>query len=206
MARAKNIEFNGYKFRLSGRYYRRNVWSSPGPSNLHRAVWEKAYGPVPDGFHIHHKDGDSFNDALDNLECVPAWKHMSEHARSPESWSNSEGNRQHLERVREKSVDWHRSDAGREWHRRHGELAYGSRLFGACQCEQCGSAYETRHRGKNRYCSRKCSAKHRRDCGIDDEGRVCVVCGGAFSVNRYSPTRTCSKDCASGLRHGGTRV
>jgi len=44
--RAKFVDFNGFRFRLSGRYYRKNCWSQLGPSNLHRAVWESANGPI----------------------------------------------------------------------------------------------------------------------------------------------------------------
>ena len=36
----------------------------------HRIVWEKAYGPIPDGMHIHHKNGVRDDNRLENLECV----------------------------------------------------------------------------------------------------------------------------------------
>ena len=36
----------------------------------HRVVWEQAHGPVPAGFIIRFKDGDTMNASLDNLEMV----------------------------------------------------------------------------------------------------------------------------------------
>ena len=41
-------------------------WRSNG-----RVVWEKANGTIPKGHFIIHLDGDSHNDDLSNLECIP---------------------------------------------------------------------------------------------------------------------------------------
>lgn len=40
---------------------------------IHRAkhVWQQVYGEVPKGYVMYHKDGDKFNDELENLECIP---------------------------------------------------------------------------------------------------------------------------------------
>mgnify|MGYP006355478717 CR=1 FL=1 len=34
-------------------------------------VWQQVYGEVPKGYVMYHKDGDKFNDELENLECIP---------------------------------------------------------------------------------------------------------------------------------------
>lgn len=44
---------------------------------VHRLVWEVANGPIPKGFHIHHKDRNRLNNELSNLELV----HRRDHAR-----------------------------------------------------------------------------------------------------------------------------
>jgi hypothetical protein len=36
----------------------------------HRLVWEAVNGPIPDGWDIHHIDGDTYNNDIDNLECL----------------------------------------------------------------------------------------------------------------------------------------
>ncbi len=40
---------------------------------IHRAkhVWQQVYGEVPKGYVMYHKDGNNFNDELENLECIP---------------------------------------------------------------------------------------------------------------------------------------
>lgn len=44
---------------------------------LHRAVYVMHNGPIPEGYQIHHKDGDKKNNRVENLECVSALKHGS---------------------------------------------------------------------------------------------------------------------------------
>src|SRR6185312_15727351 len=64
---------------FGGALYR--IWPSQrylakGGSTLHRDAWRLAFGPVPPACHIHHRDGDTTNNSLANLECVPAAEHL----------------------------------------------------------------------------------------------------------------------------------
>lgn len=70
-------------------------------------------------------------------------------------------------------------------------------------CEQCGAAYQTRTVGAQRFCSKKCKAKHRRDSGVDNVDRACHICGAPFMCNRYEPTAHCSRSCAAACGHAG---
>jgi hypothetical protein len=45
----------------------------------HRLVWELENGPIPIGHVIHHKDGDTRNNDLQNLECIPRAAHCKHH-------------------------------------------------------------------------------------------------------------------------------
>jgi hypothetical protein len=42
-------------------------------------MWERAYGPVPEGKVVHHVDGDSEHDVLDNFELKDRDEHCSMH-------------------------------------------------------------------------------------------------------------------------------
>ena len=42
---------------------------------MHRYVWEKEKGPIPDDWDIHHKDEVKSNNAIDNLECLSKAEH-----------------------------------------------------------------------------------------------------------------------------------
>lgn len=46
----------------------------------HNLVWEKAYGPIPEGFHIHHINGIKHDNRIENLECISPKEHKKIHA------------------------------------------------------------------------------------------------------------------------------
>lgn len=47
----------------------------------HRYVWEKHNGKIPKGYEIHHKDGNTKNNEIDNLEMLLSFDHKSLHAK-----------------------------------------------------------------------------------------------------------------------------
>src|SRR5947208_1692896 len=111
----KFIIFEGKKYRLSGSYYRSDNWGKRKP-NLHRAIWEH-YNKrkIPDGYHVHHKDGNSFNNDISNLELIFGFEHLSEHAK--QKWKdNPEIYRGGLKKAIAAARKWHKSDEGRAWH------------------------------------------------------------------------------------------
>lgn len=66
--RSKVLVYNGERYlRTPGRkyYIREN-----GTKTLHRQMWMDINGPIPDGHHIHHKDFNPDNNAMENLEMV----------------------------------------------------------------------------------------------------------------------------------------
>ena len=46
----------------------------------HRIVWESNFGTIPDGFQIHHKDGNKLNNNINNLELIKRGEHQKIHA------------------------------------------------------------------------------------------------------------------------------
>lgn len=177
-------EFGGERFYRCGFYFQKRG------RRLHRAVWEAHHGPVPDGCHIHHRDGDRSNNQIENLACLDGTDHLSLHAveRADES-------REIIDRIRHRAAKWHGSAEGKQWHKEHYQKHCAAALQAEFdfQCEQCGADFKGKHGSK--FCSNKCKSAYRRDSGVDDERRECVVCGRMFVTNRYSKTRTCSRSC-----------
>jgi hypothetical protein len=194
----------GERVRYGGRYYYRYPESerpsdrayfrrsSGGKSRLlHRDVWEDAHGPIPDGCEVHHKDRDPGNNVLDNLECLPPGDHRAEHPYSAERLGRQ---REHLDRIRPLTKEWHASDVGRAKHREVGALAYRGFVADPKPCGHCGGIFTPGALGnRDRFCSDACKAANRRASGVDDETRRCASCGGEFRANRYSKTRCCSR-------------
>jgi len=48
-------------------------------SYLHRDVWEKHNGPIPEGFEIHHRDENKANNDIANLEMLTCSEHGARH-------------------------------------------------------------------------------------------------------------------------------
>ena len=46
----------------------------------HVLVWEKAHGPIPPGYQVHHKDENKLNNDLDNLELLDPLTHKRLHS------------------------------------------------------------------------------------------------------------------------------
>ena len=151
----RSIIFEGRKYRLSGNYYRRHRWSGPGPSNLHRAIWESANGAIPENCEVHHRDGNTFNNDLSNLECLPVSQHQRDHTSARhragllQPWGD---------KSRKRAAEWHRSEAGHLWHKQHGKDGWKHRKWVEVTCQQCGIAFCTPYPKRAKFCHQNCKA------------------------------------------------
>lgn len=168
---------------------------------LHRYVYERSCGAIPPGFEIHHIDHDRNNNEPANLKMVSLKEHRAIHAYE---LSNDERQRRRsniIESAVPKASEWHRSEAGRKWHKEQYQRCKDAlRRKINLVCEYCGKEYSTVNTSNNRFCSGKCKAAWRRKEGIDNEIRICAWCGEAFSINRYEATKCCSRSCANRAR------
>jgi hypothetical protein len=177
-------------------YFKRSF--TGGASYLHRDVWEDRYGPIPPGWHVHHRDENPANNAIENLECLPVRAHKARH---PWSQERLERQAEHLERVRPLTKTWHASPEGRAKHVEIGGMAYANFVPEPKPCDQCGKIFKPRKLGNiDRFCSNVCKSAFRRASGVDDVEVVCACCGAGFMRSKYSKQQTCSRACANRLR------
>ena len=203
----ERVKYNGRSFCRypeSPRTELRNYhYNSALRKRLHQVVWEHHNGPIPEGHHVHHKDENTLNNDPGNLECLPRAVHLAGHMDA----ERHEQCRGYIKKAQAAAPAWHRSEAGREWHRQHGRDAWADRKPVERVCDHCGSKYETlSHDDGNRFCGNNCKSAWRRKAGLDNVEKPCVQCGTAFTANKYSKQITCSRICGGLYRRGKPRA
>lgn len=210
--RVETVRFNGIVYRrypdakrLSDqRYYIAGIADRQrGYTRLHTDIWRHHNGDVPDGYHVHHVDGDHNNNDPSNLEAIPEEEHQAHHAGERiESGAYSTPDRlAHLERIRPMAAAWHSSPEGFAQHSANGRKSWAERAEAQYACEHCGAEYWTKSiNGNERFCSNSCKSAWRRKAGLDDVERICERCGATYVRNKYSQTRHCSRTCAAKAR------
>ena len=143
MAKSETIYFQGIPYRRYPNakrrsdkvYFQRSAYKKFGGKTgfLHREVWEYYNGKIPDGYLVHHIDGDSGNNDINNLELVLISEHAKRH-----NWGIWEGMQKHLDEIRLLTKKWHRSKKGRQWHRKMAKKLWENRTYYAKCCRVCG--------------------------------------------------------------------
>ena len=191
------ITFAGIVYYWDGRYF-----ISARGKRLHVAVWESCYGPVPQGCCVHHRDNDRRNNAIDNLEILTRSGHAKLHMADPE---RREMSRRTVTTAIEAAREWHGSEQGLEWHRKHYEQtkhALHAKRYRHI-CRRCGKEFWNARKNKSDCCSRACRQAMRRRDGIDGVSTICPQCGREFLRNKYFTWQIrCSRECYQAYRRG----
>lgn len=141
------IEYKGKKYhrypnskrrQLRVYYWRHDKWKQP-PVSLHRQIYEDNFGPIPEGYCVHHKDGNPENNDPSNLTLLSHAEHMS--YESKQRWDDPEW--------RKRRTDYY---ASAEYRRKASE-AQKNRKKSKVQCQLCGETFITGNNSKHvRWC------------------------------------------------------
>jgi len=118
-----------------------------------RRLWVKTFGPLPRDMHVHHKDEDPFNNALDNLELLPGDEHNRRHTK--QNWQAGLMKPPTQEAL-VKAAEWHRSEAGLAWHKQHGPKTWDNRAWYSMTCEVCHDLYASPFPTRSKFCHLNC--------------------------------------------------
>lgn len=194
------IQYDGIRFYQDGkRYWLGQV--NGKRKRLHIYVWEKHNGAIPKGYHIHHKDYDTDNNEIDNLEILTEHVHLSLHGAIEKNKASA---RKCMEKhARPQAIKWHKSDKSTGFHKEHYKKTLGKlheqRISKVCIV--CGDEFNTSGcKTDAKYCSNACKSQYRRDSGVDNVSRTCISCGDEFTTNKYSKAKTCCGKCTMDVR------
>ena len=162
-------------------------------------VWESLNGPIPKGWHVHHKDHDKANNQPENLELTTKHEHLVHHANTPEA--KMAARERWAKYVLPKAKTWHASPEGKEWHSQNAKQAAQKWEPRSVTCAVCGKTFETRARRQTLYCSGRCCdwAKARRDgvplaTDLPRREMVCPICNQTFTTpERNKRTVVCQQ-------------
>jgi hypothetical protein len=112
------------KVREDGPLYRRHI-------PLARYFWTRHHGPLPPGWIVMHRDGDSLNDDLDNLMAVDRPTAMRSIFSKPAAAAKRR--RAASKTARRRWARYRRENAGRDEHR-----AFVARQVAFWECSACG--------------------------------------------------------------------
>jgi predicted nucleic acid-binding Zn ribbon protein len=194
--------YNGHRFTRDDRtgYYLSSHKIGECRIRLHIYVYQCERGrDVPEGWSIHHIDGNKNHNDINNLACIPQYYHASYHSKKNFE-ENSERAIQILDEIRPKTKAWHASAEGHEWHKKHYEkmkdALYVQHTF---KCIVCGKEFQS-SQIESKFCCNAHKSQYRRDAHLDDEKRICIICGEPFMINKYAKTKTCSRECGGILK------
>ena len=156
----------------------------------HRMIWEQDVGPIPEGFDVHHKDGNKLNNLLENLECLSKSDHVRLHANE-----NREKMRKCMSENSEKVHAWLKTPKGKKFLSDKKKREWEKMPFKTFTCEHCKKEFQTKHNRHVKFCGDNCVMAARNASGVDNIERLCVICSKPFMINRYQKTVTCSKPC-----------
>jgi len=180
MSKSEIIEFNGIIFRrypesenpTHRKYYTCNSnYYKKGIRNLHREIWKSHHGDIPKGYHIHHKDGNTFNNDISNLQSLSCREHHKFSKKMDEISMHK-----HLAKIRPLAIQWHKSKKGKIWHKQHAVDIQKNLKYKDRNCVLCGKLFKYKY-STARFCSNACFQKFTRDNGKWSEKRKCIICG-----------------------------
>lgn len=197
--------FNDFCFRRDKKtnYYLSSSNIGNKRKRLHVYVWEYYNGNIPIGYHVHHKDENKFNNEISNLEILTGSQHSKLHGSELTEEKKIIMRKNLIENAIPKSKEWHKTEAGRIFHKKHYENVLKNRKKEKLICSHCGNNFEafTNPTRNNNFCSNACKSAYRRNSGLDNIECECVICKSIFIKNKYNKKETCSRSCATVLGH-----
>lgn len=181
----KHQRFNGENFHIYHDGHMRNT------RGLHQRIWNYFYGEVPNGYQIHHVDGNKLNNDISNLQIMTISEHQHHH--NPKGTVNQILTTLVCEWCGKKYQGYFNgknrfcSQLCRSRYRQTHERIQRT-------CPQCGKIFDTPKAQPAQYCSHTCAMDAKRK--YSPEKRTCPVCGKEFVVTLRHTQKFCSRECA----------
>ncbi len=155
------LEFNGYVFTRDKKtgYYLSSKPINGKRIRLHRYLYTCYYGEIPEGYDVHHIDGDRENNNIANLAVHPGSKHKAFHFREA---ALNPAKLAKWPEVRQKGSDSHRRPDMRLKQAERSREQWVERKTAEPKkyaCKECSGEFTSYHTAEPMFCSKKCKAR-----------------------------------------------
>lgn len=171
---------------------------------LHRDVWQYYNGEIPEGCVVHHKDSNTENNNIDNLQMLTTKEHDLLHGeltrkkcKEDVDFYNMKLNCIDIANIEVKK--WHKTEAGKLCHSKQMKKRWENKQPNKYICTQCKIEYLTCHdysKNKNTFCSHLCAEKWLRYAPENQITKNCKHCGKEFQHSKRDHPACCSMSCA----------
>lgn len=205
-----SVRYGGIMFTRDPENKRRHLrvyyWPGRGDRNngvkaLHVEIHKAEVGPVPAGWHVHHKDGDPLNNDPSNLEAVTPADHAERHFAMEGKWYGFT-DEAHMAEMQELAKAWHASPEGLAWHSENGKKSWeGRERQSGPACFGCGVEIQTfkpMMEGR-RWCSTICRTRWADRTKAYFPLHTCPNCNEKFRAKKRAVY--CSRSCAAVIRN-----
>lgn len=176
-----------------------------GIQSLHREIYKANIGAIPEGSHIHHRDGNPLNNEPENLECLTASEHVKEHLSDEAFVELRRLGKIRFQSYQKERAEWMKTTPeGQEWTKKHHQMiiekAVEKRGVSTITCIICGKMATKAGKPNGepaQYCSRPCiQTAFRLRAGLSTPPRefICEHCGKA-GVTTRKVRRYCTREC-----------
>ena len=107
-----NTIFGRAKINAQGYYQITSSIEGNHNKKLHRLIWEKSWGKIPKGHHIHHIDGNKLNNCILNLIAIPRRIHHELHMKGE---NHPMYGKHHSEETRKRMSDAQKGEKHHMW-------------------------------------------------------------------------------------------
>ena len=158
---------------------------------LHRAVWTYYHGEIPDGYVVHHIDGNKSNNDVSNLTIMTSAEHRKLHAGND---SITAASRKKLFKCVVCGKEYEAYNTGNNRYCSERCLERYRRSVGCVEtrhCERCGKEFTVYKYKSKRFCSPQCAGASRKLLVV----KICPTCGKEFMERPSDPHKYCSTKC-----------
>ena len=172
-------------------YYRHKTDRFRTNETIHRDIWSYCFGKILEGYHIHHVDGNTANNALSNLQCLDQVEHGKIHSdERPANKATCVVCGKEFT-TRKLGGAKYCSKSCRRKARRNSGVDDVTKI-----CPVCGKEFTSNLYDETTTCSRECAELFKKN-RQEKITAVCAYCGKFFETTKKNPAKCCSRLCRS---------